>query len=265
MIKLKTAQDIEGLKKCGALSKEVLRLAGRMVKPGVSTLEIDQFVENFIRMHGGTPGFKGYGGFPYSICASVNDEVVHGFASEERILQEGDILSIDTGANVDGWAGDNAWTFACGHISDANKVLLEVTRDCLALGIEQAVPGNHLGDIGHAIQEHAEKHGYGVIREYVGHGIGRNMHEEPNVPNYGRKGHGVKLEVGMCIAIEPMITAGARYVHTLRNGWTVVTDDGSMAAHFENTIAITADGPVITTAEPGLDPMDVDEGRNASC
>ena len=265
MIKLKTPEEIEGLKVCGALSKEVLRLAGNMVRPGVSTLEIDRFCEDFIRMHGGTPAFKGYGGFPGTICASVNDEVVHGIPSAERILAEGDIISIDTGATVGGWVGDNAWTFAVGHVSDEVKALLEVTRDCLALAIEQAVPGNHLGDIGHAVQAHAEKHGYGVIREYVGHGIGRHMHEEPNVPNYGHKGHGVKLEVGMCLAIEPMITMGRRHVHTLANDWTVVTNDGSMAAHFENTVAITADGPVITTVEPGFDPMDVDGGRNASC
>lgn len=263
MIKLKTPQDVEGLKVCGALSKTVLRLAGQMCRPGVSTAQIDSFVEGYIREHGGTPGFKGYGGFPYSICASVNEEVVHGFPSEERILKEGDILSIDTGANIGGWAGDNAWTFAVGHVSDEVKSLLQVTRDCLRLGIEQAVPGNHLGDIGHAIQSYAEKNGFGVVREYVGHGIGRNMHEEPNVPNYGKPGHGVRLEVGMCLAIEPMITMGKRYVHTKRNGWTVVTDDRQPAAHFENTIAITADGPVITSAEEGHDPMDVDEGRNA--
>ena len=265
MIKLKTPEDIEGLKVCGALSKEVLRRAGEMIKPGVSTLEIDRFCEDFIRMHGGVPGFKGYGGFPGTVCASVNDEVVHGIPSSERILADGDIVSIDTGATVGGWVGDNAWTFAVGHISNEAKALLEVTRDCLALGIDQAVPGNHLGDIGHAIQSYAEKHGYGVIRENVGHGIGRQMHEEPNVPNYGHRGRGIVLEVGMCIAIEPMITMGKRHVHTLRNGWTVVTNDGSMAAHFENTVAITKDGPVITTAEPGLDPMDVDGGRNARC
>lgn len=265
MIKLKSPEDIEGMRRCGALSKQVLRLAGSMVKPGVSTLEIDKFCEDFIRMHGGVPAFKGYGGFPGTICASVNDEVVHGIPSSDRVLADGDVLSIDTGATVDGWVGDNAWTFAVGHISDEHKALLEVTRDCLALGIEQAVPGNHLGDIGYAIQSYAEKHGYGVIREYVGHGIGRHMHEEPNVPNYGRKGHGVKLEVGMCLAIEPMITLGKRHVHTLRNGWTVVTNDGGAAAHFENTVAITKDGPIITTVEPGFDPLDVDEGRNASC
>lgn len=264
MIKLKSRADIEGLRRCGALSKTVLRLAGEMVRPGVSTLEIDQFVEAYIREHGGTPGFKGYGGFPASICASVNDEVVHGFPSADVVLREGDILSIDTGANVGGWAGDNAWTFACGRVSDDVRSLLEVTRDCLALGIQQAVPGNHLGDVGHAIQAHAEANGYGVVREYVGHGIGHDMHEEPNVPNYGRAHRGIRLEVGMCLAIEPMITLGDRHVHTLGNGWTVVTNDGLPAAHFENTIAITADGPVITTAEDGFDPMDVDEGRNAA-
>ncbi len=264
MIKLKTAAEIQALTVAGALSKEVLRLAGRMAQPGVSTLEIDRFCEDFIRMHGGVPGFKGYGGFPGTICASVNDEVVHGFPSADRILAEGDIISIDTGATVDGWVGDNAWTFAVGHISDERKALLEVTRDCLALGTEQAVPGNHLGDIGYAIQSYAEKNGYGVIREYVGHGIGRHMHEEPNVPNYGHRGHGILLEEGMVICIEPMITLGKRHVHVLGNGWTVVTNDGSVAAHFENTVAITKDGPYITTFEEGLDPLDVDEGRNAS-
>lgn len=263
VINVKSPADIEGLKVCGALSKKVLRLAGKMARPGVTTAQIDAFVEGYIRDHGAIPGFKGYGGFPFSICASVNHEVVHGFPSEECVLKDGDILSIDTGANIGGWAGDNAWTFAVGHVSDEVKSLLQVTRDCLQLGIEQAVPGNHLGDIGYAIQKYAEDNGYGVIREYVGHGIGHNMHEEPNVPNYGRPGRGVKLEVGMCLAIEPMITLGKRYVHTLRNGWTVVTDDRLPAAHFENTIAITADGPVITTAEEGFDPMEVDEGRNA--
>lgn len=265
MIRLKSAQDIEGLKACGALSKQVLRLAGEMAKPGTSTLDIDRFCEDFIRSHGGKPAFKGYGGFPATICSSVNDEVVHGIPSAERILCSGDIVSIDTGATVDGWVGDNAWTFAVGHVSDDVKALLEVTRDCLALGIEQAVPGNHIGDIGHAVQRYAEQHGYSVIREYVGHGIGRRMHEEPDVPNYGHRGRGVLLQPGMCIAIEPMITMGKRRVHELGNGWTVVTNDGSMAAHFENTVAITADGPIITTWEPGRDPMDVDEGRNRSC
>lgn len=248
---------------CGSLSKEVLRLTGQLVRPGISTLELDSFAENYIRMHGGIPAFKGYGGFPGTICASVNNEVVHGIPSANRILQDGDIISIDTGATVDGWVGDNAWTFVVGTVSQDVKDLLEVTRDCLSLGIEQAVPGNTLGDIGYAIQNHAEKHGYGVIREYVGHGIGRTMHEEPNVPNYGRKGKGIKLVPGMVIAIEPMITLGDRHVHTLQNRWTVVTDDGSYAAHFENTVAITSDGPVITTAEVGYNPMDVDAGRNA--
>ncbi|MBR2835724.1 MAG: type I methionyl aminopeptidase [Coriobacteriales bacterium] len=265
MINLKSAQDIEGLKRCGALSKEALRLAGNMVKPGISTEEIDKFVEAFIRMHGGIPSFKGLYGFPASICASVNEEIVHGIPSADRILKDGDIISIDTGATVGGWVGDNAWTFAVGHISDEIKALLEVTRDCLALGIEAAVPGNTLGDIGYAVQSHAQKHGYGVVKNYVGHGIGRAMHEDPNVPNYGKPHKGIKLQAGMCIAIEPMITLGNADNRVLRNKWTVVTNDGSPAAHFENTIAITKDGPVITTCEPGHNPLDVDEGRNASC
>ena len=249
MIKLKSPQDIEGLKVCGALSKEALRLTGEMVRPGVSTWELDKFCEDFIRMHGGVPGFKGYGGFPGTICASINDEVVHGIPSRDRILCEGDIISIDTGATVNGWVGDNAWTFAVGHISDDRKALLEVTRDCLALAIEQAVPGNHIGDIGYAVQSLAESHGYGVLRDYVGHGIGRVMHEDPNVPNYGKKGRGVRLQTGMVIAIEPMVTMGSNHVSTGSDGWIVTTNDHLPAAHYENTVAITDDGPVILTTD----------------
>ena len=249
MIVFKTPQDIEQMKKAGALSKAALRLAGSLVKPGVSTKKIDKAVESFIRMHGGVPAFKGYGGFPGSICSSVNEQVVHGIPSFGAVLQEGDIISIDTGATVDGWVGDNAWTFYCGEPSTEVKALCEVTRDCLKVGIEQAVPGNHVGDIGHAVQSLAEKNGYGVVREYVGHGVGRVMHEDPSVPNYGRRGRGVRLAAGMVIAIEPMITLGRYEVHTLSNRWTVVTNDGSPAAHYENTIAITDDGPVIITAD----------------
>ena len=183
-----------------------------------------------------------------SICASVNEEIVHGIPSE-RVLEDGDIISIDTGATTGGWVGDNAWTFFVGEPSREAKALCEVTLDCLKAGIQQAVPGNHIGDIGHAVQSLAERNGFGVVREYVGHGVGRVMHEDPNVPNYGKKGRGVKLQVGMIIAIEPMITLGTYSNHVLANGWTVVTDDGLPAAHYENTIAITADGPVILTAD----------------
>jgi methionyl aminopeptidase len=250
MIHIKTLEEMEEYRKtAGTLSKAVLRRAGKMCKPGVTTLEIDQMVEGFIRLHGGTPGFKGYGGFPGSICASVNEQIVHGFPLSNVVLKDGDILSIDTGANKAGWAGDNAWTFYVGNVSSEVKGLCECTRDCLKAGIEQAVPGNHLGDIGHAVQSLAESNGYGVVREYVGHGVGHDMHEDPNVPNYGRRGRGVKLQAGMVIAIEPMITLGTRNNHVLANGWTVVTNDGMPAAHYENTIGITKDGPIILTQD----------------
>jgi methionyl aminopeptidase len=248
MIRIKSPEEIEEFKVAGSLSKAVLRRAGRMVRPGVTTREIDQVVESFIRLHGGVPGFKGLYGFPASICASVNEEIVHGIPSE-RILRDGDIISIDTGATVAGWVGDNAWTFFVGTPSTETKALCEVTLDCLKAGIAAAVPGNHLGDIGFAVQSLAEKNGFGVVREYVGHGVGRDMHEDPNVPNFGKKGRGVRLQVGMCIAIEPMITLGTYKNHTLANGWTVVTNDGKPAAHYENTIAITKDGPVILTQD----------------
>ena len=248
MIIIKTPQEIEEFKVAGSLSKAVLRRAGRMVKPGVTTREIDQVVESFIRLHGAVPGFKGLYGFPSSICASVNEEIVHGIPSE-RVLMNGDIISIDTGATAGGWVGDNAWTFFVGEPPAETKALCEVTLDCLKAGIEQAVPGNHIGDIGYAVQTLAEKHGYGVVREYVGHGVGHVMHEDPNVPNFGKKGRGVKLQVGMVIAIEPMITLGTYKNHTLANGWTVVTNDGKPAAHYENTVAITKDGPVIITQD----------------
>lgn len=249
MIKIKTPQEIEEMKAAGALSKAALRRAGALVRPGVSTKEIDQVVEGFIRLHGAIPTFKGYGGFPASICASPNEVVVHGIPSTSVVLQEGDIISIDTGATYKGWVGDNAWTFYVGNPSEEYKALCECTRDCLVAGIEQAVPGNHLGDIGAAVQELAESHGYGVVRDYVGHGVGHVMHEDPEVRNYGKRGRGVKLQAGMVIAIEPMITMGTYDCETLANGWTVVTKDRLPAAHYENTIAITKDGPVILTTD----------------
>ena len=248
MIHIKTPQEIEEFKVAGSLSKAVLRRAGRMVRPGVTTREIDQVVESFIRLHGAVPGFKGLYGFPASICASVNEEIVHGIPSD-RVLVDGDVISIDTGATIGGWVGDNAWTFYVGTPPREVQGLCECTLDCLKAGIEQAVPGNTIGDIGHAVQNLAERHGYGVVREYVGHGVGHVMHEDPNVPNFGKRHRGVKLQVGMVIAIEPMITLGTYRNHTLANGWTVVTNDGMPAAHYENTIAITKDGPVIITQD----------------
>ena len=249
MIHIKTPAEIEEYGQAGSLSKAALRLAGSLVRPGISTREIDSAVEGFIRLHGGTPAFKGYGGFPGSVCSSINEEIVHGIPSPTIFLNEGDIITFDTGATVAGWVGDNAWTFYVGEVSAEVRGLCEVTRDCLEAGIEQAVPGNHLGDIGHAVQHLAESHGYGVVREYVGHGVGRTMHEDPNVPNFGKRGRGVKLQVGMIIAIEPMITLGTYKNHVLPNGWTVVTDDGLQSAHYENTIAITEDGPQILTQD----------------
>ena len=249
MIIIKTPAEIEQMKPAGALSKLALRRVGAMIRPGVDTLELDRVAESIIRMHGGTPAFKGYGGFPASICCSVNSEIVHGIPSSSRVLQEGDIVSIDTGAVVNGWVGDNAWTFFCGTPSVADKGLCEVTCDCLNAGIEAAVPGNRIGDIGHAVQSLAEANGYSVVRDYVGHGVGHAMHEEPNVANYGKKGRGVRLQAGMVIAIEPMICLGGYESHVMPNRWTVVTNDGGTAAHYENTIAITEDGPVILTQD----------------
>lgn len=250
MIKIKTAADIKAYQDgAGLISKQVLRYVGTLVKPGVTTFDLDKAAEKFIREHDAIPGFKGHEGFPGTICASVNEEVVHGIPSPNKVLEDGDIISIDTGANKDGWAGDNAWTFFCGTVTEDMKGLCECTRDCLKAGIEQAVPGNRIGDIGHAIQKLAESNGYGVVRDYTGHGIGHDMWEDPAVPNYGRRHWGVKLQPGMFIAIEPMITMGTKRVHTLNNGWTVVTDDGKPAAHYENAVAITADGPVILSAD----------------
>ena len=257
MIKIKTPQEIEEMKAAGSISKAALRRAGAAVKPGVSTLEIDKLVENFIRLHGATPTFKGYGGFPGSICASVNEQIVHGIPSSQVVLKDGDILSIDTGATYKGWVGDNAWTFYVGNPSDAYKGLCECTRDCLKAAIEQAVPGNRLGDIGAAVQELAESNGYGVIRDYVGHGVGHVMHEDPDVRNYGKRGRGVKLQAGMVIAIEPMICQYDCKITQAKDGWTVKTKDGGLAAHFEHSNAILKDHTEIMTRfwdDPDFDP-----------
>lgn len=245
----KSAAEIEAMKEAGRVSAKVLRMVGDIIRPGISTLELDAYVENLIRLEGGIPSFKGLYGFPGSICASLNGMVVHGIPSKDVILQSGDIISIDTGATIDGWVGDNAYTYAVGKVDAEKELLLKVTEECMWRGIEAALAGNTLGDIGHAVQHHAEAHGFGVVREYVGHGVGHVMHEPPNVPNYGKKGKGLKLEPGLVIAIEPMINAGTHRVHTIEDGWGVVTNDGKPSAHFEKTIAVTEDGPVVITAE----------------
>ena len=245
----KTLSEIEAMKRAGMLSAAVLREVGKRCVAGVTTKELDEFAESYIRANGGIPTFKGYSGYPGSICASVNDQIVHGIPSSKVKLKAGDIISIDTGATVDGWAGDNAWTFAVGDVSPEIKRLLEVGEECLWKGIEAARPGNRIGDIGHAVHKVAKRAGFGVVRDYTGHGIGRDMHEEPNVPNYGLKHTGPRLEPGMVLAIEPMITMGTHKTHVMRDGWLVVTRDGKPACHFEKTVAITEDGPVVISAE----------------
>lgn len=251
MIIRKSPAEIEAMKEAGRVSAKVLREVGKRIRPGVSTLELDEFAERLIRLEGGIPAFKGYGGFPGSICASVNEQIVHGIPSAGVILQEGDIVSIDTGAIVDGWVGDNAWTYAVGKISPEMQHLLTTTEKCMWAGLDAARPGNHLGDIGHAVQSIAEAEGFGVVREYVGHGIGRDMHEDPNVPNFGHRHAGVKLEPGMVLAIEPMINLGTYKTRQMSDGWLVCTRDGRPSAHFEKTVAITEDGPLILTTEEG--------------
>lgn len=229
------------------ISAQALRAAGEAVKPGVSTLEIDTIVRQFIEKQGASPSFLGYGGFPASACVSVNNVVIHGIPNKDTILREGDIVSVDVGAYYKGWHGDNARTFPCGKISAEAQALLDATEGSLLEGIKQAVAGNRIGDIGSAVQRYVESRSYSVVRNYVGHGVGAKLHEDPGVPNYGTAGRGVRLLPGMTIAIEPMVNEGTHYVRVKNDKWTVVTADGKLSAHFEHTIAITPDGPRILT------------------
>lgn len=242
MIVLKTRREIELMREAGRISAQALKIAGEAVQPGISTAEIDKIAYDYIISQGARPNFLHLYGFPATACISINNEVIHGIPDEEHIIREGDIVSIDLGAVKDGYHGDNAATFPCGKISQAAQRLCDTTEEALYVGLKQAVAGNRLGDIGHAICEYCVKRGYGVVREYTGHGIGTHLHEDPSVPNYGRPGKGARLLPGMTIAVEPMITEGAEDVRVLRNDWTVVTTDGKLAAHFEKTVAITADG-----------------------
>jgi methionyl aminopeptidase len=231
---------------------------GKHIKPGVTTLQLDKIAEEFIRDHGAVPTFKNfpnpYGGpFPASICTSVNDVVVHGIPSEDTVLKDGDIISIDCGTLLDGYNGDSAYTFCVGDVKPEVKQLLKVTRDSLYKGIEQAVAGNHVGDIGSAVQDYCEGFGYGVVRELTGHGIGREMHEAPQIPNYGSRGNGVMLKAGMCIAIEPMITMGDRKIWMLPDKWSIVTRDNKPAAHFEHTIAVRRGKAEILSTFEGIE------------
>ena len=246
MVILKTANAIKKMREAGRLSALALKVGGEAVKPGVTTAEIDKAIHDFIVSQGATPSFLNLYGFPASACISVNDELIHGIPGN-RVIKEGDIVSIDVGACLDGYHGDNAATFVAGEASEEAQKLLDVTKQSLYKGIEMAVVGNRVGDISNAVQTYCEERGYSVVREFVGHGIGRSVHEDPEVPNFGAAGHGPRLVNGMCIAIEPMINAGTRFVSTDSNGWTVRTKDGKLSAHFEHTIAITDNGPIILT------------------
>ena len=246
MITIKSAREVELMRRAGKITAAARALAGEMVKPGVTTQEIDRAVCRFIRSQGAEPSFLNYNGYPASVCISVNDEVIHGIPGK-RVLREGDIVSVDVGAYIGGYHGDCAATYACGKIAEEAQRLIDVTRQSFFEGIKYAREGGRLSDVSHAIEEYVEGNGFSVVREYVGHGIGRNMHESPEVPNFGIAGHGPKLLRGMTLAVEPMVNAGTAAIRQMPDGWTVKTRDGKYAAHYENTILITSDEPELLT------------------
>jgi methionyl aminopeptidase len=246
MIHSKSETQLDLMREAGRIVALTHRELQAAIRPGVTTKELDQIADDFIRKQGALPSFKGYHGYPASICASVNEVIVHGIP-EARELKDGDIISIDIGANIHGYHGDSAWTWGVGQISETAQKLLDVTEASLFRGLEQARTGNRLSDIGHAVQAHVESHGFSVVREYAGHGIGQRMHEDPSIPNYGPPGRGPILKTGMTLAIEPMVNVGTQKTRTLQDRWTVVTADGSLAAHFEHTVAVTENGPDILT------------------
>lgn len=248
MIEIKNKSELQKMREAGKVTAAVLKRMTQLVEPGISTLELDREAEKIIRSFGATPLFLGYYGFPGSICASVNEEVVHGIPKKGRILKSGDIISIDTGARLDGFCSDAAITLGVGKVSDEAQRLMDVTKKSLYKAIGQVKAGRRLGDVQHAVETFATANGMGVVRDYCGHGIGRNMHEDPSIPNFGKPGTGPLLAEGMVLAIEPMLTAGTYKVRELDDGWTVVTQDGSYAAHFEHTVAVTANGSEIFTA-----------------
>ena len=247
MIVLKTTRELSLMKEACVIAAGALKAAGEAVEPGVSTEEINRIAHNFITKSGAIPTFKGYSGYPAATCISINDEVIHGIPSKKRIIKAGDIVSIDVGATFNGYVGDNAATFAAGDISPEAQRLCDTTRESLYEGIKAAVAGGRIGDIGSTIQRYCEERGFSVVREYTGHGVGKQMHEDPSVPNFGTPGRGVRLLPGMTIAIEPMINMCGAGIRQLPDGWTIKTKDGSLSAHFEHTIAITSNGPVILT------------------
>ena len=247
MISVKSKTDLAKMREAGRIAGGALKLAGESIRAGMSTLELDKIVHDYIVGCGAKPSFKGYGGFPGSACISINEEVIHGIPKAKKIIREGDIVSVDVGACINGFHGDTCATFACGKISDEAKALLEVTEASLYEAIKVAQVGARLGDVSHAVEEYCASRGYGIVRNYCGHGIGRELHESPEVPNYGRAGHGPRLTAGMTFCIEPMINVKGDDVRVLKDGWTTVTASGSLSAHFEHAIAITPDGPVILT------------------
>ncbi len=247
MIVLKTARELAVMREACRISAGALQLIGKAIEPGVTTAELDRLAEAYIRKQGAEPNFKNYQGYPATACISINNQVIHGIPSHKRRIEAGDIVSVDLGAMFNGYHGDNAATFACGDVSDEAKRLMDTTRESLYEGIKAAVPGGRIGDIGSAVQRYVEARGYSVVRQFVGHGVGTHLHEAPEVPNFGTPGRGIRLMPGMTIAIEPMVNAGGSDVKVLPDGWTVLTKDGSLSAHFEHTVAITSDGPKIMT------------------
>ena len=247
MIRLKNQNQITLMRDAGRITGEAILAAGEIIKPGITTAEIDKVIRRHIEKCGAKPNFLGYGGFPASACISVNDEVIHGIPSEKRVLREGDIVKIDTGANYRGYNGDSARTFAVGKISPEAEKLIRVTEESFYAAVAAIVDGARVGDIGHAVETHCKANGYSVVKRYVGHGIGADLHEDPEIPNFGTAGRGVRLLKGMTIAIEPMVNIGTHEVIELPDGWTVKTKDGSLSAHYEHTVAITDNGPELLT------------------
>jgi methionyl aminopeptidase len=250
MVQIKSNDDIEKIRKASQIVARTLQILSRYVQPGITTLELDAIAEAEIRKTGARPAFKGYRGFPRTLCVSINEEIVHGIPSARRKLKEGDIVSLDLGTIWDGFYGDAARTFAVGTITKDAEKLIDVTKRSLEVAIEQARPGNRIGDIGFAVQNLVEGYGYSVVREFVGHGIGRNLHEDPQIPNYGKPGQGPRIKTGMVFAIEPMVCQGGPEVEILQDNWTAITRDRSLAAHFEHSVAITEDGPVVLSEIP---------------
>lgn len=247
MVVLKTSRELALMKEACRISAGALELIGKAVEPGVTTAELDRIAEQYILSQGATPNFKNYQGYPATACISINNEVIHGIPSKKRIINAGDIVSVDLGAKFEGYHGDNAATFAAGDISPEAKRLINTTKESLYEGINMARAGGRIGDIGDAVQRYVEARGYSVVRDFVGHGIGTNLHEAPEVPNFGSPGRGIRLLPGMTIAIEPMVNSGKPDVKVLPDGWTVITKDGSLSAHFEHTVAVTSEGPIIMT------------------